>query len=211
MKRFVTLSILVLSLLFATKAEGKTGLRSKYPFLKFGVEWGGGISLFEAHRFVYTDEIIGCLLPADEEMGFSFVPTAYLLLNFGANIGHHSSIQIEGGFSGVHEDRRVFPIQLRYSYLFNGCNRDGVFVFGCAGVAFPDNGSRRLASLASFGGGWRFSLSRSISLDFLASLRGCFDHPEVWNDDLGKYVPDNCIRRNNAGYAGINVGIALNF
>lgn len=201
--------ILVIILLAACSSAAA----ARSPLLRYGLEWGFTPTLLASYHFNYiSDE--GYRVN-DQGGGGYFAANGSILAHFGVNVTETFSLSLLSGAVGISEGNRVFPAMLRVSAYPKGVSSDGIFIFADGGVGFhadnPNTPTKKNAVLASLGGGYRFALSRSISFDLLASLRGAYDHASILNPDGPGYIPEQNIRRNNAGYIALNISAALTF
>ena len=170
------------------------------PRIGFTLEWGFNATVFNANDFNYLDEDGARLV--DDSRCFKFYPNGGVLGGVKLNLPERFSLSLHSGFLGVEDNVRVIPALLRVGFAPRGVNSDGFFVYLDGGVGFRDIELSRKLGLASLGGGYRVALSRRYSLDFMFSLRGVLDHPDL---------PGTNIASNRAIYCSANAGVGINF
>jgi len=199
------LALIIALAILPFAAQAKTGL------LRYGIEWGFSANFLEGHDYIYqTETEPHYLLPEDRRCGFSYSSNAYILANFGFNLSEKSALGLVTGYAGVYKERAGFPILLRYNLYPATMHKDGHFFLADAGIIIPDNGKGLMGQI-SIGAGYRYSLSDKINLDITLSIRGIHDNPPIWDLTDQTYVSPQYIRRNDAGYASFNIGVAVNF
>ena len=175
-----------------------------------GAEWGANTTLMTFHHFNYMDEAVGFRID-DQGWEAGRVLNAYASLSLGLDFGRKTNLSILGGVCGLPGGRRAVPLSLRASYMPRGTASDGSFFFlegGGAAVWHPEVSS---AAFARTGGGYRLMLDSHASLDVHLCLRNTYDHPRVWDKLEERYIQKRNIRRNNAWYCALEIGVALNF
>ena len=196
-------------LLFAS-SQMQAGNREGAPLLRYGLEWGTTGTLFTALHQNYTAEE-GYRI--DENISeWTYISNAFVSANFGFNIRPGFAAGLYAGYAGLTRGRRMFPLTLRLSCTPKGYDNDSFTSYIEGGFGFTDikHLSER-CSLASAGAGYHMALNRSVSIDYLASLRFAMDHPVIIDQDSGIAVPTGSIRQNNVIYLSINFGVAVNF
>lgn len=192
MKRRALISFLCILVCFSGRAAE--------PLFTFGVEWGVSPSVYQNHKFIYTDEYGSTV--SDIDSGFKFDDDAFLLLKAGLRPGRKSEIFLMSGISGIGDGRRCIPVMVRYNFTPAGRQCDGPLVIADGGMGFPiGSKATRPAYMGKIGGGYRLILASRLHLDLMAGIKFCFDHP----CDLPS------VRRNDAFNAGVSLGVALGF
>lgn len=189
--------ILTLAFICLTLATARGGEPRR---VGFSVEWGFSATVFNANDFNYLDTDGARLV--DDSRCFKFYPNGGILGGIDVNPGRRFSFGLRSGFLGVEDNVRVIPVLFRVGFAPSGVDADGCFVRIDGGIGFRDLPPYRRVGLASLGGGYRMALSRRYSIDFIFTLRGTLDHPEL---------PGTSISHNRAVYCSANAGIGVNF
>lgn len=185
-------------------------LQGKSPLVDFNVEWGYGATLYENRNFVYYDDY-GSRIP-DKYSGASYVGNAFVLAGIGLNIGEKSNVSLQSGYMGLPGDRKAIPLRLRYKYAVNGPTADGAILIAGGGIGFPVNTDfRKPLANGIIGGGYRLVLSRRSSLDIQCTAAVTYDRPGILQKGSGFPVRESRILHNDAFYASLNIGLAINF
>lgn len=209
MKKFLLISTMILlSLGLSARGRGSQFARK----MQFGVEWGYTQTYYKFHHYnIVSAE--GYRINEDTD-GFFFHPNGSLLANLGYDLTDRLNIAVYSGYLGLADNCRVFPISLRASiFPHNNMYDDGFFSYLEGGVGFrvPTLEKHEAAYFISAGEAYRIKLTPYCNLDFLLSLRLCFDRPMIPNPDGNGYVSRHNIRRNSARYHALSFSIALNF
>ena len=201
-----TFTILLCILVFCLVAKGQ----EKKPVVSFGVNWGYSAKIFDAHKFIYYDRY-GSLV-AKQDAGFSFASNGYILAELCLHISKKSGVCILSGYESISKGRNEIPLQIRYCHTSQGYDRDGSLFFAGGGVGFPLNSEAVVPSACGLlGGGYRFALTKRMSIDLTGSFKLTFDRPNLKDNSTGGYIPQSNIQHNNAMYAALNIGLGLNF
>lgn len=202
--------LLLLNIILLASVQMHAGNREGAPLLRYGLEWGTTGTLYTSVHQNYTAEE-GYRI--DEYISeWTYISNAFVSANFGFNILPGFAAGLYAGYAGLTSDRRMFPLTLRLTCTPKGYDNDSFTSYIEGGFGFTD--IKHLAArctLASGGVGYHMALSRSVSIDYLASLRFAMDHPAIIDQDSGITVPTSSIRLNNVIYLSLNFGIAVNF
>jgi len=206
MKRCLLIfSLLLLSL--TLQAQGEWRSRSAF---RFGVEWGYSGTFYMYYHNNYIEATDGYRVD-DEGNSTSLKANAYATVMLGADISRHGNLAAYFGYSGVCRNERLFTLALRGSWFWNGVDNNGWFSFIEGGGGINEYFTSKIGWHTRIGGGYRVSLSRVGNMDFNLSYRTCLSHPSIWDDWEGKYVEKRYVRRNNALYHSLCLGIAISF
>lgn len=190
-----------------------TDLAARLPFLKFGVEWGYDAGFMEFHHFNYLSSE-GYRIN-DKWTGARYATNGSILLNAGIRLKEKSTLALYGGYSGICEGNRVFPLSLRYTFNRNQYSRNGMFYYADAGIGLhvpkTDTRVQSPCIIGRLGSGYRIALSSFCSLDFMLSLKISYEKPLIIDPDTITYVPDTDIRTSKAFYGAICISTAFNF
>lgn len=173
------------------------------------IEWGGAGGFFMARHFNYI-----CsegYRVNDEDMGMAGAMNAYFLAGVQTSIGNCFDVAFCLGTEGVWSGRNNLACEICTDWCPRGVTSDGPIMNLAAGAGLSGITPLEMQTIVRLGGGYRFALGNRSGLDFLAGIRGIWDHPSVKDPDTGEYVPGQDVRRNNAVYAALTFSIALNF
>lgn len=209
MKKSFLITVIIFAAVFTAAAEKPA---RDFPGFTFGME---GNFILSAISYSHINYIAADGYRVDRR-GLVCRPAVNgeLLLNAGYNIDRHLNMALCFGVSGISRGETVFPISLRLTVLFG---RDPLkarwfsFIDGGAGIGTATEA--RFSPAAKLGGGYRISLTRSAKLDFILSLRSIYTQPQIteFSDGDMVKVPSERIRRSQAFYNAIMLGIGLNF
>ncbi|MCQ2181659.1 MAG: hypothetical protein MJY50_06355 [Bacteroidales bacterium] len=178
--------------------------------VSFGVEWGYCAGIYNAHSFVYYDEL-GSMM-ADKDKGFQYNPNAYVLADIGFNLTQKAQVAIQCGYEGISRDNDIIPVRLKFSYIPEGLNADGAVLFVAGGAGFhPDR--RALGTSVSWlaGGGYHIYAGGRTGIEITASIRATYDSPVVRDKWSGQVISPSKILQDNALFVSANIGAAVFF
>ncbi len=211
-KKIICVVLLVSALLPA--AAGNQKSRS-FPRLTFGVE-GSFSGTFLTYRHSNFISNYGYRIDR-KKFRHRLHGNGEFLLHVGYNVSSHINLSIYTGYSGGGNGRsgHIFPLNLRCT-LFPSKKTDGDrwFVFLDAGPALNKTESKNdISGNGRLGGGYRLSITRSVKLDFIISLRQTL-LKNVTSQPGGmgaEFIDQDRIRRNNAAYTALSLGIGITF
>ena len=209
MRNIRVLSIILAAfvMLSAIPAQGQNRVHR----FTFGAEWMYSSNYFNAHQFNYIAGEDGYRVNDDAGI-FEYTSNGGILGHVGLNLGRCFNASVYAGYMGVYRSRNVFPVLAGLSWFPQGAGSDGFLVNLRAGVSFQEYiPVTDLSYLVSAGCGYRLSLAKCSALDFLLGLQTVFDHPPIPNPEGTGYVPAENIRKDNAQYLAVNLGISLSF
>lgn len=187
----------ILALMLCSIAVCRAGNPRK---VVFGTEWGYSPTLYRDYKYVYNDEY-GTTVP-EMGAGFHYDGDLFFLARAGVRMGKYSELSLQSGLMGIAERRKCVPILLRYSYAFEGMERDGAILYADGGIGLPLSRPNNIpAFIGRIGSGYRLLLARGTSLDFTAGVRAYVDHP----------CDKASVRKNESFNLGASLGISLNF
>lgn len=213
MRRMEKLICLIL-LLSASLPACAGGVRERdFSRVTFGVE-GSFAGAFLSYR--HSNYISNYGYRIDRKtFRHNFHGNGEILLHVGCNISPCVNLSLYSGYSGACPEGRIFPFDLRLTWFpSEKTDKDRWFAFLDAGPALNRTGKvSTLAGTGKLGGGYRISITRSVKMDFLVSLRQVFlkDMHLKANIADNQYVDENKIRRNNTAYTAVTIGIGLTF
>lgn len=177
--------------------------------VKFGVEWGYIATAHMNHHYNYTDPVDG--FRVDERISrFMLNSNGQANLSIGLEYLGHFSTGIHAGYSGIKQDTRVAPLQIRQSYFFNGYDSDGALAFAGGGLGINEKNGN-ISQMGQLGAGYRVVMSSRTSMDFTASLTAATDKPSVKDNESGLVIPSEYVNASDALLVGLNFSIALHF
>ncbi len=176
--------------------------------ITFGLEWGYVASVHSVYHLNffapegYRMDIKGSKL--------GHVNNADMYLKLGYDLSTVWNMAVCLGYKGIADIHRAVPLSFRMTRYFNDNPlRDRWFGFIDLGSGISLKKPVQEILTGKVGGGYRLSLSRHSSLDFLLSARLTYTHPEITYDDV--IIPLNRTNRNNAFISAISVGMAVTF
>ena len=175
----------------------------------FSLNWGYDATILDIYHFNYIHPNDGYRV--DEQ---KVKPMLYSNGNAAAGISvefaRHFSLGIYGGYAGVQQRTRLFPLSLKAAYYFNSYAVDGTFITLEGGAGFHEKRDD-ISPFSKVGYGWRMKLGKKSSMDLGLNLRITADHPPVYDASIYGYVPEENMRRSDAVYSSVGIGIGLNF
>ena len=201
MKQLFIISLLLLSLCMkAQEVESKR--------FSFGAEWGYVAVFYSGyhHNFTAPEGFRADL----REYGFKLENNAEVYVHCGYNFNPNTNLSLYIGYSAIEDYHNIIPVSLRLTRFYNP-NRynDRWFIYFDAGSGISVKHHPQEILTGKFGCGYRMILSRKTSLDFIASLRCLYTHPDILY--FGESIPYNNINRNNAYASALSLGLALTF
>ena len=204
MKKTHAYIIAILLCCQALHAGGGSFLQRLHP----GVEWGFSPSLANYHHYNYLDESIGYRIN-DEGWTYPYHLNAFILAGVTVDLSSRLDLSVLSGYQGVDINRRTVPLLWRASYFFCGKDRDGFLLFGDAGVFLRKR--QKYGRQLEAGAGYLISLTPHSSITFRIGGRVVYDRPDVWDPIEEEYISTRNIKRNDAWYYALNLGIGLFF
>lgn len=201
---------MLIMLLQGIPAAAQLPVHRHGPGVTFGIEWGSSFLIATRHNdnFICSEGYRIEQKPTEFPMHLN----GDLLASVGMDIARKHNASFVGGYSGISDGRRMFPIMARYTFAANGNDNDGMLVFLTGGIGIPaDDLYNKLCYTGSLGAGYRAVLNHSASLDIKCSLRNSFDHPGIIDPDTGKMVTGHNVRTNNAFHYALCITAAVNF
>ena len=105
----------------------------------------------------------------------------------------------------------MVPIELRTRWCPMGLEKTGPMAHLGTAVTIPTTTLQESSYRINAGGGYRVSVYKHISVDFLMSLTLTGDHDLIRDPDTGAYILSKDITRNHSQYWGVNLSVAINF
>ena len=202
MKKKILLILLVLLPVFQARAGG---------FLRpsFGLEWGytGTFLWTWQHNFICNE---GYRIIEDDAV-WRYFSNGMMEANAGVDLGSKVNVSVYSGLMGVYFRRWMIPLELRARYCPSGLLQNGFICYAGVGGMFPTT-TRTDTNLGfKLGAGYRVSVFRSISVDFLLSAHCTTDHDSIIDPDTKQRVPTLDITNCGAQYMALCASIAINF
>ena len=184
-------------------------LTARAPRLSFGLEWGytGTFLKTWQYNYIYSS---GSRIIENDHL-WRYFSNGTVMGCAGLDLSEKVNVSAYSGLLGVYARRWMVPVELRARWCPRGLQEDGPIMHVGAAATFPTSTLYETSARVSAGGGYRFKVYKSISLDFLASFTLCGDHEPIVDSDTQEYVPTMNITTNLAEYWGINFAVALNF
>lgn len=210
---YLVLIVLPFSAIWAGERDRSTSENAArpYPRFTFGVESSYALTFlnFSHFNFISSDGS-----RRDERaVSTSLFSNGQFLVHGGVNVSRNVNISIYTGYSGIYRGERMIPVSLRFTWL-SGTDplKNRWMAFCSAGGGINDiTDPWNLSAEGRIGGGYRFSLNRSVKLDVLLAFQECYTHPRAYESDVGNYVPAERLRRNDAYISAVTIGLALTF
>ena len=173
-----------------------------------GLEWGYTLTPASFHHYNYLDESIGFRI---NDEGWSFRPksNAYIFGCITYDVSGYFSVSMLSGIQGLDAGRRTLPLIMRMEVSANGSDQDG-FIFVSDMGADIRNWSKH-SNHFQIGSGYVIILAPRCSLGIRVGGRLLYDSPDIWDPIEEEYVSRRNIRRNDAWYCALNMGLVLKF
>lgn len=212
--RFLISLALVLSL-FSRNAAAEDFKEMSRSFLNgsrvgFSIEWGYTGTFIHKYHNDYVDSTDGYRIDV-RDTDYLLYSNAFMQAGVSFETAEHYALALNFGFDGVFQERRMFPVTLRFSYFFRSLHEDGIFAMAEAGKAFVFDGNDIENNIARLGGGYRISLSSKHSMDVKSFFQICTDHPDIYNMNLGQKVQPIYVNCSDSFYGALVFSVALNF
>lgn len=178
--------------------------------VEFGVEWGYTGTFLHKYHNDYIDSTDGYRIDV-RDTDYLLYSNAFMQAGVQFEAAKHYALALNAGFAGVFQERRMFPILLRFSYFFRSFQEDGVFAMAEAGKAFVFDDKVLKNNIARLGAGYRISLSSKNSIDFKSFVQLATDHPDIYNMNLGHKVQPAYLNCSDSYYGALVFSLALSF
>ncbi len=205
--RYVISILLILSA-FNINVIAKEREKESVSRITYGLEWGYVAAVHTAHHYnFFAPE--GYRVD-DPQSSMCFISNADMYIHFGYDFNPKWNLSMYVGYEGIAAFHKAVPVSLRITRFFSEeTDQDRWFSFVDLGGGICLKKPVQEILTGKIGGGYRLSLSRNASLDFLLSARFVYTHPQVIYDKLP--IAFERINRNNAYVTAISLGMALNF
>ena len=169
--------------------------------LRYSLDWGYMASMYQIYSYNYM-----------AEEGFRVEQHGHdLFLNsngvvkvfLGTQIGGHAELGVFSGYEGIRQDRRIVPLGLRTSWMFNGTDADGPICYAEGGAAFHKD--CKTTAMGAVGAGWHVQLDHGCGMDFKFGLNVFQDHPAIMG------VPKENLNKSDYTYGGISFTVGISF
>ena len=197
-----------LALVLASAIALSAGPALQARTFSYGLEWGACAQFLNIHHYNFIDNAGGRV--DERETAFTYHANGSVMGKVGVNFSPNFRLDLNGGYAGISDGRRVFPISLRANIMPKGSSSDGFVYFADGGIFFDENFSDTPGILAAAGFGYRLSLGSHSAVNLLLNTRWSHDHPQVANPD-GGFVASANVRRSNAEYISLGLTISLDF
>ncbi len=174
----------------------------------FGVEWGyvGTLHMYHHYNFFAPDGY-----RVDDKGGaFGYGGNAEMYVHAGYDFNPEWNLSMYLGYEGILKYHKAVPVSFRLTRFFGeDLTADRWFSFADLGTGICLKRPVQEILTGKIGGGYRLVLGGNASLDFLASLRMTYSHPQIVYDEV--LIPMDRINRNNIFLTSLSIGMALNF
>ena len=177
--------------------------------LHLGADWGFTATALRFHHYNYLDESIGFRVD-DSGWTSDIGANGFVYLTVGFDVTDRLKLDAYAGYAGVNDNVRIVPVLVGATWFLRSGGVDGFFLYARGGEGFKPRKSGPPIIMGTAGPGFRLALSRRSSIDVKLGIQFSIDHPEVWDPVERQYISPHNIRRNDATYYGVNLGIALN-
>lgn len=184
-------------------------IRTEGRNIVFNAEWGADALIFQHYSYNIIDNSGSRFDDAGSNL--TYHANGSLLFGAGINAGRFSRIALEAGFAGIADNRRMFPLSMRYGFYPSGTDSDGIYCFAEGGVLYDPKGVGNIGYIGRLGPGYHIHLSQNTALNFNINARLSYSHPEVINPDGGGFVSKENIRNTASVCASIGVSLSLDF
>lgn len=178
------------------------------PRFTFGAEWGYIATFYSGYHFNFFAPEGYRADPRHQE--FTYISNGEVYLHAGYNLNEKYNLSLYLGFSAIGEYHHSIPVSVRLTRYYK-TNNLGDRWFGFidlgSGVSIKKEPDMMLSG--KIGAGYRLSLSRRTSLDFIAGLRTVLTHPDIYY--YGTLIPQDKINRNNAYMSALSLSMSLTF
>ena len=178
------------------------------PKVTFGAEWSYIATLQTGYHYnFFAPDGYRVDMKNDR---FGYFTNGEVLFHGGYNLSDFWNLSLYLGYTGVSDLHPAIPVSLRATRYF-GDNplKDRWFAFGDIGSGISIRKDPREIFTGKIGGGYRVSLSKYVKLDFVASLRSVYTHPDIIY--YGEKIEREWINRDNGYLTSISLGISLTF
>ena len=205
MKRGLITYLLTLACCFM--ASGRTGAATASK-VTFGAEWSYIATFQSGYHFNFFAPD-GYRVDMDEDQARYFT-NGEVLFHAGYNLNDQWNLSLYLGYTGISDMHPAVPISIRATRYFGTDHMaDRWFAFGDIGSGVSIKKDPREIYAGKIGGGYRLSLSRYVKLDFVASIRMIYTHPDIIY--YGEKISREWINRDNGHASSASLGISLTF
>lgn len=174
------------------------------------LEWGYTGTIVSSHDYQYTT-LEGYHID-NRDTDFRYHSNGYAGIQFGRDFKNGMNLSFCTGLYGIQYEIRSVPFGLRASWAFRRqADMAGWAGLVEAGIGLSDYDFRKNCEYARIGAMYRIPLGAGVRLRFLTALQGSHTHPVPYNpyDDVA--VDADHLEYSNRIYAGLTVGIGLEF
>ncbi len=206
MKRFIII-LLIINAFNLNVFAGNKG-NEAFPRITYGLEWGYVATIHTGHHYYFFAPEGYRVEDRDNSFGYS--SNADMYIHLGYNFSTRWNLSLYVGYEGISNIHKAVPVSLRMTGFFNADpTSDRWFSFIDIGSGICLKVSPQEIMTGKLGAGYRLSLSRTASLDFMLSGRFIYTHPQIIYDKT--LIPLERTNRNNAYVSAVSLGMALNF
>ncbi|MBP5522558.1 MAG: hypothetical protein J6X82_09085 [Bacteroidales bacterium] len=203
MKKILLAAFLLVFVPFAKAGAGD------FPRISYGLEWGYTGTFLRSWQYNYICSEGYRIVDSDE--AWRYFSNGIFLANAGLDLGDKLNVSVYAGLSGVYFRRWMIPLEARLRFCPSGLDTSGFICYMGAGAMFPVSVLYKTNLGAKLGVGYRVSVFRNISVDFLLSAHFTTDHDQITDPDTKQLVPAQDITKNAAQYTAVCLSAAINF
>ena len=199
--------IFTLSICCSAVSAKDGGARARFIY---GLDWGYSniVSQWHHANYISSDGFRVNQINTD----FNYAPNGYCRGYAGINFPDKWALAVYGGFNGISKGRTASSFSARLSFAPSGWREDGLKFFAEDGIALTETFKDKIDRLWAAGGGYRLQLSEGVGLDLSVSVQVAYDHPlRVYDKYSGELLRNENIRKSEAVYTALNIGLALSF
>lgn len=200
--------VFILSIMLGTASIA--GGRPFHDRLHPGLEWGYSITVASYHHFNYLDESIGFRIN-DEGWEPESVSNAFVLGSVTVDFSDFVSLSLISGYEGLNRRVRAIPVSARLNYALRGFDTDGFSLYAGGGMLFISDKTKRRGKQLELGAVYNIVLAPHASVGFKLGARAVTDRPDVWDPISEEFISERNIKRKDASYYALNLGIMLSF
>ena len=140
---------------------------ARMPHISYGLEWGYAGTFFKHANYNYICEEGYRIKESVNTL--RYFSNGIVLANVGIDVTSRLNVSAYSGLIGVYSKRWVVPAELRLRYCPAGNCSTGPVFYVAGGATFPTTTLMETGGRAAIGGGYRFAIFRTMSVEFLIS------------------------------------------
>lgn len=214
-RNIFSLLVLMMMLRYVAGAGNIAGrnIERRFDRFTFGIEgsFSGTFLTFRDYNFISS---FGYRVH-NKDLYASYHSNGELMLHAGCNVTGRLNLSLYSGCCGISRFERLYPVSLRITcYPGKGGTPEKWFLFAEGGPGMKEPFSwKSVSGIAKIGTGYSIWLSRASRLNFIMAFRSVFTKPALseYGSLTAVSVSNDKIRKNNAVYMAMTLGIGLAF